>query len=79
LAPPYYTGPVATDYPDCLEIVERLVKPERQRWSKDENGNEIIGEYALRKPLPEKWWIYAEKRPALYRTLFNMDRTFNVV
>lgn len=49
-------------YPDCFKIVERLVKSERQR--KDENGN-----YVLRKPLPEKWWIYAEKRPKLYRTI----------
>jgi len=50
------------EYPDCYDIVERLVKPERQRT--DENGN-----YVLRKPLPEKWWIYADKRPKLYRTI----------
>ncbi len=57
----------AREYPDCYEIVERLVKPERQR--KNENG-----EYVLRKPLPEKWWIYGEKRPALYRTIAPMER-----
>ena len=28
-APEGYKGPVAADYPDCLEIVERWVKPER--------------------------------------------------
>jgi methylase of polypeptide subunit release factors len=56
-------------YNDCYEIIERLVKPERQRWALDKNGNEIIGEHALRKPLPEKWWIYGEKRPALYRKI----------
>jgi ElaB/YqjD/DUF883 family membrane-anchored ribosome-binding protein len=28
-APPGYQGPVASDYPDCLDIVRRLVKPER--------------------------------------------------
>jgi hypothetical protein len=27
-AEPEYYGPVAADYPDCLEIVEKLVKPE---------------------------------------------------
>ena len=58
-------------YPDCYEIIEKLVKPERQRWALDKNGNEIVGEFALRKPLPEKWWIYGEKRPALYRTISN--------
>jgi hypothetical protein len=63
----------AKNYPDCYEIVERLVKPERQRWAVDKEGNEIHGEYALRKPLPEKWWVYAEKRPALYKKVSNMS------
>ena len=62
------------NYPECFEIVERLVKPERQRWKKDKEGNEIIGIYALRKPLPEKWWIYGEKRPKLYRTIAPLER-----
>jgi methylase of polypeptide subunit release factors len=61
-------------YPDCYEIIERLVKPERQRWATNKDGNEIIGEYALRKPLPEKWWIYGEKRPALYKTIASLKR-----
>ena len=65
-APEDYEGPVAADYPDCLAIIEEKVKPERTR--KNENGK-----YALRKPLPQKWWIYAEKRPALYRTIAGMD------
>lgn len=56
-------------YSDCYKIVERLVKPERQRWATDKDGNEIVGKFALRKPLPEKWWIYGEKRPALYQTI----------
>lgn len=74
IAPPFYNEPVAADYSDCLSIVERDVKPERIRWKKDANGNEIIGTYALRKPLPQKWWIYAEKRPALYSTISGMER-----
>ncbi|UUC44128.1 type IIL restriction-modification enzyme MmeI [Flavobacterium cerinum] len=64
----------AKTYPDCYEIVEKLVKPERQRWKKDDEGNEIIGTYALRKPLPQKWWIYGEKRPALYNTISELDQ-----
>ncbi|MCL1665452.1 hypothetical protein M2T78_14380 [Elizabethkingia ursingii] len=63
----------AKTYPDCYEIVEKLVKPERQRWKKDDEGNEIIGTYALRKPLPQKWWIYGEKRPALYNAISELD------
>ncbi|MDR1897716.1 MAG: restriction endonuclease [Prevotellaceae bacterium] len=65
-------------YPDCFEIVERLVRPERQRWQKDKDGNEIIGTYALRKPLPQKWWIYGEKRPALYETISKVDQVMVV-
>jgi hypothetical protein len=68
----------AKHYPDCYEIIERLVKPERQRWATDKNGNEIVGDYALRKPLPEKWWIYGEKRPALYRTIAPLERVLVV-
>ena len=59
------------EYVDCFEIVERLVKQERQR--KNEKGH-----YALRKPLPEKWWIYAEKRPKLYRTIETLERVLVV-
>ncbi|MBL6955874.1 MAG: restriction endonuclease [Chlorobium phaeobacteroides] len=62
------------EYPDCYSILERLVKPERKRWKKDKADNDIVGEYALRKPLPQKWWIYGEKRPALYRVIAKEDR-----
>jgi hypothetical protein len=70
-APEGYDGPVAADYPDCREIVERLVKPERTRL--DDHGK-----YVLRKPLPERWWHYADKRPALYRTIATMERVLIV-
>lgn len=73
-----WTEPKARKYTDCFDIIERLVKPERQRWATDQNGNEILGEYALRKPLPEKWWMYADKRPALYRTISNFKRVLVV-
>jgi len=65
----------AKQYSECYSIVENLVKPERQRWSKDKNGNDIIGDYALRKPMPEKWWIYCEKRPNLYNAISSLSQT----
>jgi hypothetical protein len=41
----------ARQYPDCLEIVERLVKPEREKVKRAANR--------------ERWWQYAENRPGL--------------
>ena len=52
------------EYPDCFEIVQKKVKPERQRMND--------GKFVLRKPLPEKWWIYADKRPKLYKTISSL-------
>lgn len=63
--------PYAADYPDCLSIIEEKVKPERTR--KKPNG-----EFKLRKPLPQKWWIYADKRPALYGAIAECDRVLVV-
>ena len=70
-APLDYDGPVAKDFPDCLEIVEQLVKPERTRVKPN-------GDFSLRKPLPQKWWIYGEKRPALYETIAPMSRVLAI-
>ncbi|MBN2280816.1 MAG: restriction endonuclease [Candidatus Marinimicrobia bacterium] len=58
----------------CYDIVKEKVKPDRQRWKIDDEGNEIVGKYALRKPLPQKWWIYGEKRPKLYKTISNFSK-----
>ncbi len=55
------------NYSDCFEIIERLVKPERTRIDE-------YGEFLLRKPLPQKWWQYCEKRPALYRTISRLRK-----
>lgn len=52
----------AKQYAEAFAIVEDKVRPERQRVNAD-------GQYVLRKPLPEKWWIYGEKRPALYHAI----------
>lgn len=61
-----------SDYPDCFEIIKEKVKNERQR--KNDKG-----EYILRKPLPQKWWQYADKRPKLYKKLKGLDRVIVVV
>jgi hypothetical protein len=62
-----YPDPVAGDYVDCLKIVEQRVKPDRTRRKTD-------GEYALRTPLPQRWWLYADRRPALYRSIQRLER-----
>jgi hypothetical protein len=49
----------ASEYPDCIDIVHRLVKPVR-----DKNK---------RKPRRERWWIYAERAPQLYDKIVNFD------
>ncbi len=67
IVPADYSDPVAADYPDLLAIVEEKVKHERIR--KKDNGD-----YALRYPLYLKWWIYADKRPALYAAISRMER-----
>ncbi len=46
-------------------LAER-VRPERQRI--DTRGN-----YILRRPLPERWWQYAEKRPAMRRAIADLE------
>ena len=66
--PADYPNPVAADFPEVLDILTRLVKPDRTRTDQK-------GEYELRYPLYLKWWIYAEKRPALYATLRGRERT----
>jgi hypothetical protein len=52
----------ARTYSQPWAWIEERVKPERQR--RDENGK-----YVLRKPLPERWWQYGDKRPRLYHAI----------
>jgi hypothetical protein len=52
----------AMKFASAFQVLEANVKPERQR--KDKNG-----EYQLRKPLPQRWWQYGEKRPGLYHSI----------
>jgi len=58
-APENYEGPVASDYPDCLKIVQQKVKPER-----DENN---------RKARRERWWQYAERAAGLYEAISKLS------
>lgn len=60
--PADYPERVVTDFPELHALIDEKVRPERQR--RKENG-----EYALRKPLPQRWWQYGEKRPALYHAI----------
>lgn len=57
----------AKEYPDCFRIIDERVKPERTRKNDKD-------EFVLRKPLPQKWWIYGDKRPELYRTIAGMQQ-----
>ncbi|MFB7008597.1 MULTISPECIES: Eco57I restriction-modification methylase domain-containing protein [unclassified Streptomyces] len=52
----------AKQYPKALDKIEKDVKGERQR-------RDSSGEYVLRKPLPERYWHYADKRPALVKAI----------
>jgi hypothetical protein len=62
LVPEDYPDPVAADWPDLLEIVERLVKPERDPQKRD----------ALR----ERWWQFAEKRPGLRAAVADVQAVY---
>ncbi len=57
---------VAEDFLECLKIVEERVKPERTKRTSS-------GDFILRKPMPQKWWIYGEKRPGLYSAIDCLD------
>ena len=52
----------AREYELPWQWIEERVRPERQRRNER-------GEFVLRKPLPERWWQYADKRPALYHAI----------
>lgn len=54
-------------WPDLMALVDEKVKPERTRRNQD-------GAYALREPLPTRWWHHADKRPALYRAIDKLDQ-----
>ncbi|MBI3667964.1 MAG: restriction endonuclease, partial [Acidobacteria bacterium] len=51
----------AMEYSDCFEIVERLVKPERE-----------VNKYS--KAARQCWWLYERWRHELYATIAGLDR-----
>jgi hypothetical protein len=57
----------ARTYHDCWDIVERLVRPERQRLRPD-------GTYAVRTPRRQRYWAFAERQAALYEAIAPLDR-----
>mgnify|MGYP000265315299 CR=1 FL=1 len=59
IVPSDYPKPVAADWPDLLDIVERLVKPERDKI-KDQIGKRI-------------WWRFLRSRPELHNTIKDLD------
>ncbi|WP_016744454.1 Eco57I restriction-modification methylase domain-containing protein [Rhizorhabdus wittichii] len=59
VVPADYPEPVACDWPDLIEIVERLVKPERDKVERE----------ARRK----RWWRFGDRQPGLYRALSPLD------
>jgi hypothetical protein len=57
----------AATYAECFDRIVRLVKPERQRKKPD-------GTYKLRKPLPQRYWHYADKRPKMTGAIAGLER-----
>jgi len=52
----------AQEFPIPYARVAERVRPERQRRKPN-------GDFVLRRPLPERWWQYGDKRPALRRAI----------
>lgn len=60
IVPGSYPFPVAADWPDLLEVIERRVKPQRSKDKRD----------TYRK----NWWRFAERRTGLAIKLHSLDR-----
>lgn len=61
-----WTENKAAEYVIPFSRLLESVKPERQRKKSD-------GSYVLRRPLPERWWQYGEKRPAMRKAIADLD------
>ncbi|MDX2401500.1 hypothetical protein, partial [Microbacterium algeriense] len=55
----------AQEFPIPYARVVERVRPERQRRKPN-------GDFVLRRPLPERWWQYGDKRPALRRAIADL-------
>jgi len=58
--PKDYPEVVAADFPDCLDIVERLVKPERAKNNRAVYRN--------------RWWVFAERQVNAYSATAGFQR-----
>ncbi|MEU1941201.1 hypothetical protein ABZ554_01740 [Streptomyces sp. NPDC020125] len=61
----------AEKYRKAFDQIQREVKPERQRVDSS-------GKFVLRKPLPQRYWQYADKRPALMEALSPLKRCITI-
>jgi hypothetical protein len=61
----------AMNYSTSFALIEKNVKPKRTAKNDD-------GSFKLRSPLPQRWWMYADKRPRLYQKLAHLDRVIAI-
>jgi hypothetical protein len=64
ITPPDYTDAVAADYPDCLVIVERDVKPERLA-----NRDNVAR---------ERWWLFMRLRKELLQSIQGKNKVMAI-
>ena len=64
IVPLDYSSPVAADWPALLEIVEKQVKPERSKLTKNSIGRKRA----------ELWWRYGSSSKDLYAAIADLDR-----
>ena len=54
----------AEEYPECIDVVRRLVKPTR--------------DHKRREAHRKRWWIYGDNRPGLYGTIEKLDHVLAI-
>lgn len=69
VVPSDYADPVAADWPDLLEIVERRVRPERERLPPSNAWNRDVSKY---------WWRFGAKRVGLYAKAGAFERVIGI-
>ncbi len=61
----------ARTYPDCFEIVERLVKPERKKLDESKSFTN--------KNRKRNWWRYASDAISLYKTVSSVQLSDSLI
>jgi hypothetical protein len=59
------------EWPELMLLLDKKVFPERTR--KKPNG-----QFALRDPLPRRWWQHGDRRPALYTAIAMLGRVLAI-